>query len=159
MLLDKPRDLLGALGEGTRLLGLDLGSKTVGVAISDPDRRVASPLETLARGRFRELGPRLLEIIDHRGVAGLVLGWPVNMDGSEGPRCQATRQFARNLLELRDIPIVFWDERLSTRAVERMLIDELDTTRKRRAELVDKLAAAYILQGVLDHLGHLEDGV
>ncbi len=155
MLLDKTADLAGALRSGVRLLGLDVGAKTVGLAISDPARRVASPLETLARGKFRDLAAKLLAIADERGVGGLVLGWPVNMDGTEGSRCQATRQFAQNLLALRDLPIALWDERMSTQAVQRMLIDEMDTTRQRRAELVDKLAAAYILQGALDYLSFL----
>ncbi len=154
MLLDKTSDLVAALAPGARVLGLDVGSKTVGVAISDPALRIASPLETLPRGKFAALAAKLLAIVDERGAGGLVLGWPVNMDGSEGPRCQATRQFAQNLLGLRDLPIAFWDERMSTAAVQRMLVDEMDTTRKRRAELVDKLAAAYILQGALDHFGH-----
>ncbi len=155
MLLDKTADLAGALRSGVRLLGLDVGAKTVGLAISDPARRVASPLETLPRGKFRDLAAKLLAIADERGVGGLVLGWPVNMDGTEGSRCQATWQFAQNLLALRDLPIALWDERMSTQAVQRMLIDEMDTTRQRRAELVDKLAAAYILQGALDYLSFL----
>ncbi len=154
MLLDKTSDLVAALPPGARLLGLDVGSKTVGIAISDPALRIASPLETLARGKFGVLAAKLLALVDGRGAGGLVFGWPVNMDGSQGPRCQATRQFAQNLLALRELPIAFWDERMSTAAVQRMLVDEMDTTRKRRAELVDKLAAAYILQGALDHLGH-----
>ena len=137
-----------------RLLGLDLGSKTIGLALSDRDRRVASPLETLARGKFTADAKALADLCNDREVKGLVLGLPVNMDGSEGPRCQSTRQFAANLVELAgfELPISFWDERLSTAAVERLLIDEADMSRGRRGEVVDKMAAAYILQGALDAL-------
>jgi putative Holliday junction resolvase len=136
-----------------RLLGLDIGTKTIGLAISDPGLAVASPVETIRRGkRFAEDAKALLALIDGRGVGGLVLGLPINMDGSEGPRAQSVRAFAENLLKLRDLPLAFWDERLSTAAVTRFLIDEADMTRKRRAEVVDKMAAAYILQGALDAL-------
>jgi len=152
MLLDKPAELRRVTPEGTRLMGLDLGSKTIGLALSDTGWRIASPLETLRRDRFRADAARLLALVDQHGVGGLILGLPVNMDGSEGPRCQSARQFAANLLQLRDLPIAFWDERLSTQAVERMLVREADASRRRRAELVDKLAAAYILQGALDSL-------
>ena len=136
----------------TRLLGLDIGEKTIGLAVSDSGQSVASPLETIRRSKFAKDMERLKEIIAERKVGGLVLGLPINMDGSEGPRCQSVRQFARNLESLAGIalPIAFWDERLSTRAVERFLIDEQDMTRMRRAEVIDKLAAAYILQGALD---------
>ena len=136
-------------GEG-RLLGLDLGSKTIGLALSDVLRRVASPYEVIQRRKFTPDAEALFRIIDKEGVAGLVLGLPVSMDGTEGPRCQSTRQFATNLLALRDLPIAFWDERLSTVAVERLLVDDADMTRRRRAQVVDKMAAAYILQGALD---------
>ena len=136
------------------LAGLDLGTKTIGIAVSDPARRVASPLETVMRKKFTPDVTRMLEIVASRKVAGLVLGLPVNMDGTEGPRAQATRAFARNLAPLTDLPIAFWDERMSTAAVERMLIS-FDTSRKRRDEVVDKLAAAYILQGALDRMGYL----
>lgn len=147
-------DFADALPARGRLLGLDLGEKTIGLAISDRDRSLASPLETLRRGKFRLDAEALAAIIAEREVAGLVLGLPVNMDGSEGPRCQSTRQFARNLETEAGmiLPVVFWDERLSTAAVERLLIDEADMTRARRAEVVDKMAAAYILQGALDAL-------
>ena len=137
----------------SRLLGLDIGAKTIGLALSDPGLAVASPLETLRRGkRFAEDAKALLALIEARGVGGLVLGLPLNMDGSEGPRAQSVRAFALNLLKLRDLPLAFWDERLSTAAVTRFLIDEADMTRKRRALVVDKMAAAYILQGALDAL-------
>ena len=136
-------------GEG-RLLGLDLGSKTIGLALSDVLRRVASPYEVIQRRKFTPDAEALFRIIDKEGVAGLVLGLPISMDGTEGPRCQSTRQFATNLLALRDLPIAFWDERLSTVAVERLLVDDADMTRRRRAQVVDKMAAAYILQGALD---------
>ena len=136
----------------TRLLGLDIGEKTIGLAVSDSGQSVASPLETIRRSKFAKDMERLKEIIAERKVGALVLGLPINMDGSEGPRCQSVRQFARNLESLAGIalPLTFWDERLSTRAVERFLIDEQDMTRMRRAEVIDKLAAAYILQGALD---------
>ena len=143
-----------ALVDRGRLLGLDLGSKTIGLALSDPVRRVASPVETIKRGKFTADATVLGKICAEREVAGIVLGLPVNMDGSEGPRCQSTRQFAANLVELAGfaLPITFWDERLSTAAVERLLIDEADMSRRRRGEVVDKMAAAYILQGALDAL-------
>jgi len=136
------------------LAGLDLGTKTIGIAVSDPARRVASPLETVARKKFTPDVTRMLEVAASRRVVGLVLGLPVNMDGTEGPRAQATRAFARNLAPLTELPIAFWDERMSTAAVERMLIS-FDTSRKRRDEVVDKLAAAYILQGALDRMSRL----
>lgn len=140
------------LPRGVRLLGLDIGEKTIGLAVSDSGQSVASPLETIRRSKFAKDMERLKEIIAERKVGALVLGLPINMDGSEGPRCQSVRQFARNLGSLAGIalPLAFWDERLSTRAVERFLIDEQDMTRMRRAEVIDKLAAAYILQGALD---------
>ncbi|MDP6705040.1 MAG: Holliday junction resolvase RuvX [Alphaproteobacteria bacterium] len=152
MLLGKPTELRERVAPGRRLLGLDLGAKTIGLALSDTGWRIASPLETIRRTRFGADAERLFQLVDEHDVGGLVLGLPVNMDGSEGPRCQSTRQFAANVLGIRDLPIAFWDERLSTQAVERMLIEEVDATRKRRAQLVDKLAAAYILQGVLDNI-------
>jgi len=140
-----------ALGRRQRLMGLDVGTKTVGLALSDTSRTVATPLETIRRTKFARDVERLKALIAEHDVGGIVLGLPVNMDGTEGPRCQGVRQFARNLAEKVDLPMAFWDERLSTRAVERMLIDA-DTSRKRRGELVDKLAAGYILQGALDAL-------
>lgn len=137
------------------LMGLDLGEKTIGIAVSDTLRQVASPLQTLRRGRFAPDAARLLEIAVARGIAGLILGLPRNMDGSEGPRAQATRAFARNLSRLTALPIGFWDERLSTVAAERALL-AADTSRKRRAEVIDHVAAGYILQGALDRLRHME---
>ena len=131
------------------LLGLDLGDKTIGIAICDALQMVASPLDTIRRKKFTKDAEKLFALVNDNDVAGLVLGLPVNMDGSEGPRCQATRQFAANLLEKRELPIAFWDERMSTMAVERTLLDA-DVSRKKRAEVVDKMAAAYILQGALD---------
>ena len=137
------------------LLGLDLGTKTLGVATSDLRRSVASPVETIRRTKFTADANALIALADGREAAGFVLGLPRNMDGSEGPRCQSTRAFARNLSKLTDLPITFWDERLSTVAVERTLL-EADQSRKRRAEVIDKMAAAFILQGVLDRLEHLK---
>ena len=141
------------LETGDRLLGLDLGTKTIGLALSDVTLTIASPLETIRRVKFTLDVEKLESLIDEHEVGGLVLGLPVSMDGTEGPRCQSTRQFATNLLERRNIPLAFWDERLSTAAVERILVGEADMTRKRRAQVVDKAAAAYILQGALDSLG------
>lgn len=136
------------------LAGLDLGTKTIGVALSDTRRSVASPAETIKRTKFTADAEALFKLAATREVAGYVLGLPRNMDGSEGPRCQSTRAFARNLSRLTDAPITFWDERLSTVAVERTLL-EADQSRKRRAEVVDKMAAAFILQGALDRLAVL----
>jgi len=133
------------------LMGLDLGTKTIGVAVSDGLRLTATALETLQRSKFTADAARLEEIIVGRRIAAIVLGLPRNMDGSEGPRCQSTRAFARNLAQLIAQPIAFWDERLSTVAAERALL-EADSSRKRRAEVIDKVAAAIILQGALDRL-------
>jgi putative Holliday junction resolvase len=133
------------------LIGLDLGSKTIGVAASDPDRRVAAPVETISRQRFNLDARRILDLAAERRAAGLVLGLPINMDGSEGPRAQATRAFARNLARLTELPIALWDERLSTAAVERALI-AADASRAKRKSVIDQHAAAYILQGALDRL-------
>ena len=133
------------------LIGLDLGTKTIGVAASDPDRRVAAPVETIARARFQSDAKRLLELAAERKAVGLVLGLPINMDGSEGPRAQATRAFARNLAQLTELPISLWDERLSTAAVERALI-EADASRAKRKAVIDQHAATFILQGALDRL-------
>ncbi|SPF80905.1 Holliday junction resolvase RuvX [Pseudoprimorskyibacter insulae] len=141
---------------GRAIMGLDLGTKTIGVAVSDGLRSVATPLETVKRTKFTADADRLLFLIKQRDIAGLVLGLPRNMDGSEGPRCQSTRAFARNLSRLWDGPITFWDERLSTVAAERALL-EADTSRKRRAEVIDHVAASYILQGALDRLRHIGD--
>lgn len=147
-------EITDRLSPGTRLLGLDLGAKTIGLAISDSALSVASPLQTLRRGKFGRDAEALRELCRERRVGGLVLGLPINMDGSEGPRCASVRQFAANLIEIAgfELPIAFWDERLSTAAVERVLIGEADLSRRRRAEVVDKMAAAYILQGALDSL-------
>jgi len=134
--------------------GLDLGTKTIGVAVSDSFLTVATPLETIRRKKFGVDAARLLEIASGRELGGFVLGLPYNMDGTEGARCQSTRAFARNLSRLTDLPIGFWDERLSTVAAERALL-EADTSRKRRAEVIDHVAAGYILQGVLDRMSHL----
>ncbi|MEM0922131.1 MAG: Holliday junction resolvase RuvX [Pseudomonadota bacterium] len=136
------------------LMGLDLGSKTIGVAVSDGLRLTATGLETIKRRKFTLDAARLAEIAADRAIAGIVLGLPRNMDGSEGPRCQATRAFARNLASPLPLPLAFWDERLSTVAAERALL-EADSSRKRRAEVIDKLAAAYILQGALDRLAQI----
>jgi len=136
-----------------RLMGLDLGTKTIGLALSDPSLVIASPLETIRRQKFTQDAAALLKLVERHGVGGLVLGHPLNMDGSTGPRAQASESFARNLARLSDIPVALWDERLSTVAVTRTLI-EADASRRRRAEVVDKMAAAYILQGALDRLGH-----
>jgi len=145
-------DLPARLARGERLLGLDPGSKTIGVAVSDSALKVASPLETIKRGKFADDAARLAVLCREYRIGGLVIGLPMNMDGSEGPRCQSVRQLARNLVEKAGftLPIAFWDERLSTAAVERFLVDEADMTRKRRGEVVDRMAAAYILQGALD---------
>ena len=139
------------------LMGLDLGEKTIGVAVSDTLRSVGTPLQTLKRTKFRANSKELLEIAADRQISGIILGLPLNMDGSEGPRCQSTRAFVRNLEALTDIPISFWDERLSTVAAEKALL-EADTSRARRAEVIDHVAAGYILQGVLDRLGYLARG-
>ncbi len=147
-------ELAAALPPMQALMGLDLGTKTIGVAVSDSFQSVATPLETVKRKKFGVDAARLIAIIDQRSIGGIVLGLPRNMDGSEGPRCQSTRAFARNLAPLTAIPIGFWDERLSTVAAERALL-EADTSRKRRAEVIDHVAASYILQGVLDRLSHI----
>jgi len=133
------------------LIGLDLGSKTIGVATSDPDRRIATAVETVSRKKFAADAARLLAVASERNAAGFVLGLPVNMDGSEGPRAQSTRAFARNLARLTDLPIALWDERLSTAAAERALI-AADVSRARRARVIDQHAAVFILQGALDRL-------
>lgn len=142
-----------------RFLGLDIGTKTVGLAISDGEYKVASPLETLKRSKFRDDAQHLLAIVDHRNVGGFIAGLPISLDGTEGPRCQSVRQFAENLLAIRNLPFSFWDERMSTAAMQRFLIGEVDMTRKRRSEVIDKLAATYILQGALDFLGQNNDQI
>lgn len=153
-----PGETFTAVGEfaarlesGKRLLGLDLGTKTIGVALSDVTRTIASSYETIARGKFTADATRLIKISAEQGVAGLVLGLPRNLDGSEGPRAQATRAFARSFNKLSPLPILLWDERLSTAAAERMLI-EADRSRKRRGEVIDKVAATIILQSALDRM-------
>jgi putative Holliday junction resolvase len=144
--------LPAALPAYAPVVGLDLGERTIGVAVSDATRTVASPMETIRKTRFTDDAKRLFALMESRGAAGVVIGLPVNMDGTEGVRCQSNRAFARNLLRLRDLPIAFWDERMSTMAVNRMLIQEMDINRARRAEVVDKAAAAWILQGALERL-------
>ncbi len=148
-------DLAPTLARHARLIGIDPGTRTIGLALSDVERRIASPLETIVRSKFSADAARLLALVAKHQAAALVLGLPLNMDGTEGPRAQATRAFARNLGGLGAPPIVFWDERLSTVAVTRTLIEQ-DFSRARRATLVDKMAAAHILQGALDRLAFLK---
>jgi putative Holliday junction resolvase len=143
-----------ALARGARLLGLDLGEKTIGLALSDRLLTVGTPMETLKRGKFAADAARLDNIISEQGVGGLVVGLPLNMDGSDGSSAQSARAFARNWAKHSEIPLVLWDERLSTMAVTRTLLDA-DASRKRRSEVVDRMAAAYILQGALERLRHL----
>lgn len=143
-----------ALAPGARLIGVDVGTKTLGLALSDVSRMIASALETIRRTKFKADVGRLLSLAYEHGVGGYVIGLPINLDGSQGPRAQASRAFARNLAALTDAPILLWDERLSTAEAERMLI-EADTSRKRRAEVIDKLAATLILQGALDRMRNL----
>lgn len=154
MILETPEEYFAALPPMGALAGLDLGTKTIGVAISDILRGVATPTETIKRKKFGIDAARLLEICEARQITGLVLGLPLNMDGSEGPRVQSTRAFARNLEKLTPLPIGYWDERMSTMAAERALL-EADTTRKRRSEVIDHVAAGYILQGMLDRFQHI----
>ncbi|MEW6091495.1 Holliday junction resolvase RuvX [Parvibaculum sp.] len=135
-------------------MGVDLGTKTIGLALSDVSRSIATPLETIKRTKFTADAERLIALAKEHGVVALIVGLPLNMDGTEGPRCQSTRAFVRNLEKLTDLPVVFWDERMSTQAVTRTLLDA-DASRARRAELVDKMAASYILQGALDRLRRL----
>ncbi len=151
--------LSGLVARERRLIGLDPGSRIIGVALSDVSLTVATPLTTIRRTRFIRDVEHLCRLIAVHDVGGIVIGLPVSMDGHEGPRCQSVRQFARNLLPAIDLPIAFWDERLSTAAVERMLIREVDMSRKRRGHVIDKLAATYILQGALDAMtgrGHTD---
>ena len=147
-------DLSEELAPQAPLIGLDLGSKTIGIALSDKTRSIASPVETLKRTKFTQDAEKLIAFAEREEAAAFIIGLPVNMDGSEGPRCQSTRAFVRNMAKLTDTPFVLWDERLSTAAVTRTLL-EADTSRAKRAEVVDKLAASYILQGALDRLEHL----
>lgn len=152
-------ELTARLGRGQRLLGLDVGTTTVGLAVSDPNLVVASPIGTLKRTKFTQDARELGKTIRDYGIGGLIVGLPLNMDGTEGPRAESVRAFGKNLLERSDLlgwtaEIAFWDERLSTSAVERFMIGEADMTRKRRDEVVDKMAAAYILQGALDWMAN-----
>jgi putative Holliday junction resolvase len=144
-------ELREGLTRGQRLMGLDLGSKTIGLSLSDVTLTVASPLETIRRTKFSADVTRLLELAAQHDIGGFVVGLPINMDGTEGPAAQSARAFARNINKLTPIPLAFWDERMSTAAVTRTLL-EADATRARRAEVVDKMAAAYILQGALERL-------
>lgn len=155
MIFDDVAEFVAALPTYAPLAGLDLGTKTIGVSVSDSGHMIATPLETIKRTKFQADAKRLLEITAHRQIGGLVLGLPRNMDGSEGPRAQATRAFARNMTRLTDLPITYWDERLSTVAAERALL-EADTSRKRRAEVIDHVAAGVILQGLLDRMRNLK---
>ena len=147
-------EFAGVLPPNRAICGLDLGEKTIGVAISDLRRLVATPVTVIRRVKFTVDAAALLTLLTARGVHGIVLGFPLNMDGSSGPRVQATQAFARNLMKLTELPITFWDERLSTVAAERALL-EADTSRKRRAEVIDQVAAGYILQGALDRMDAL----
>ncbi len=155
-----PANILGleafaaALPPGRRLIGIDVGTKTLGLALSDVSRMIASGFATIQRGKFTEDAKRLLALADEHKIAGFVLGLPTNLDGTEGPRAQGTRAFARNLAALTPLPLLLWDERMSTQAAERTLL-EADASRRRRAEVIDKMAATIILQGVLDRMRHL----
>ena len=151
-------ELPAALPRLAPIVGLDLGEKTIGVAVSDATRMVASPLALIRKTKFTQDVEQLFKLLAEREAKAIVIGLPVNMDGSEGPRCQSSRAFARNILRLReDLPIAFWDERMSSVAVNRMLVDEADMSRARRGEVVDKTAAAWILQGALDRLRHASE--
>ncbi len=154
MIHETMEDFAQSLPPARGLAGLDLGDKTIGVAVSDTLMGIATGLETIRRKKFGIDAEHLLKIVTGRNLGGIILGLPRNMDGSEGPRCQSTRAFARNLSRLTDLPIGFWDERLSTVAAERALL-EADTSRKRRSEVIDHVAASYILQGALDRLAHV----
>ena len=154
MILTDVAVFLAALPPNRAICGLDLGDKTIGFAVSDLRRQVATPVLVIRRVKFTEDAARLLALLAERQIAGIILGLPLNMDGSEGPRVQSTRAFARNLEKLTPLPISFWDERLSTVAAERALL-EADTSRKRRSEVIDQVAAGYILQGALDRMGFM----
>ncbi|SRR5581483_1659302 len=153
--IPEPEEFARSLSKGARLMGLDVGTKTVGLALSDVTRTIATGFTTLRRGKFAEDARRLLELAEEHSVGGLVVGLPINLDGSEGPRAQATRAFTRNLSRLTALPILYWDERLTTAAAERMLL-EADLSRRRRSEVIDKVAATLILQSALDRLRRLE---
>ena len=154
MIIETMEEFAATLPHGRAVFGLDFGEKTIGVAASDLRRSVATPILVIRRTKFTEDAKALITLIAERSIAGLILGLPRNMDGSEGPRAQATRAFARNLARLTDLPIGYWDERLSTVAAERALL-EADTSRKRRNEVIDQVAAGYILQGALDRMGYI----
>jgi putative Holliday junction resolvase len=151
MTIRKPADLLDGIAPGLRLLGLDLGTRTIGLALSDVGRQIATPYETVKRTKLKADIERIRMIVAKEGVGGFVLGLPLNMDGSEGPRCQATRQFGTDLGKAIDLPLCFWDERLSSFAAETLLI-EGGMSRRKRGQVIDKVAAAVILQGCLDHI-------
>ncbi len=151
MLLGNPGHLKHFIALDQRLLGFDPGTKTIGLSISDTGLKVATPLLTIKRAKFKDDAAKIASIIEDHNIGGFVIGLPLNMDGSEGPRCQSIRQFQKNLEGYFDLPCCFWDERLSTVAVTKTLL-EADASRKRRSEVVDKMAAAYILQGALDAL-------
>ena len=153
MIYENILDFAGSISKDKALMGLDLGSKTIGVAISDSLKTVATPLMTIKRTKFSEEVATLFKLISERDLSGIILGLPKNMDGSEGARCQSTRAFARNINKFQDFPITFWDERLSTVAAKKALL-EADITRKRRSEVIDHVAASYILQGALDRMSH-----
>jgi putative Holliday junction resolvase len=154
MILLEISEFLAALKPNRAICGLDLGDKTIGIAVSDLRRSVATPIHTVRRTKFTADAAELMAILTERNICGIILGFPLNMDGSAGPRVQSTQAFARNLVKLTDLPITFWDERLSTVAAERALL-EADTSRKRRREVIDQIAASYILQGALDRLGYM----
>jgi putative Holliday junction resolvase len=154
MICEDIHDLMTQSQTGSSWMGLDLGTKTIGVAVSDRLLSCATPLHTIRRVKFSKDAEALLQIIENREIGAIILGLPRNMDGSEGPRCQSTRAFARNLANLTNLPIGYWDERLSTVAAERALL-EADTSRKRRAKVIDTVAAGYILQGALDRARHI----
>ena len=154
MIFESVEEFAAALPPRRALAGLDLGTKTIGVAVSDGLMSVATPLETIKRSKYTADAARLQQILGAREIGGIVLGLPFNMNGSEGPRCQSTRAFARNFARQSDLPITYWDERLSTVAAERALL-EADTSRKRRSEVIDHVAASYILQGILDRLHNM----
>ncbi|WKL57285.1 Holliday junction resolvase RuvX [Asticcacaulis sp. ZE23SCel15] len=149
-------ELKALLPVRTGVLGLDLGEKTIGVAVSDISLTIASPLELVNKTKFTQEAEHLFGLMKKREASGMVIGLPVNMDGTEGTRCQSVRAFARNLLRLRDLPIAFWDERWSSSVMNRFLIEEADLTRAKRAEVIDRSAAAYILQGALDRIKGME---
>ena len=153
MIYENILDFDGSISKNTALMGLDLGSKTIGVAISDSFRSIATPLKTIRRTKFSEEVKVLFKLISEREISGIIIGLPKNMDGTEGARCQSTRAFARNIITFTDFPISYWDERLSTVAAEKALL-AADINRKRRSEVIDHVAASYILQGALDRLSH-----